>query len=147
MCLGVLLVCMPVMRVSDPLRAGVTAMCELLCGCWKLNQDLLEEEAVPLISEPSLQPLETIFKERIVLWCLKEFRSSVVVNAFNLIQGRQRMADLYEFKSSPVYITSSRLAGAYTVRPFLKSMIKTKKQLPNILGFLLFEIFLLHLTI
>lgn len=50
------------LRVSDPPGSGVIHTCELLCGCWELKQDPLEEQ--PVRSERSLQPLGTIFKER-----------------------------------------------------------------------------------
>jgi hypothetical protein len=48
-CIDVLPVCM---FVSD---FGVPYSCELLCGCWKLNPGLLEEQSVLLSTEPSLQ--------------------------------------------------------------------------------------------
>jgi hypothetical protein len=35
---------------------GVIDSCELLCGCWDLNPDPLEEQSVPLTTEPSFQP-------------------------------------------------------------------------------------------
>jgi hypothetical protein len=35
---------------------GVADGCELPCGSWKLNLDLLEEQPVLLTNEPSLQP-------------------------------------------------------------------------------------------
>ena len=34
---------------------GVTDSCELPCGCWELNPGALEEQAVLLTTEPSLQ--------------------------------------------------------------------------------------------
>ena len=36
--------------------APITDGCEPPCGCWKLNSDPLEEQAVLLTAEPSLQP-------------------------------------------------------------------------------------------
>ena len=34
----------------------ITDACESLCGCWELNSGPLEEQAVLLTAEPSLQP-------------------------------------------------------------------------------------------
>ena len=34
----------------------ITDDCELPCGCWKLNSGPLEEQAMLLTTEPSLQP-------------------------------------------------------------------------------------------
>ena len=39
-------------RAPDPIRDG----CEPPCGCWELNSGPLEEQAMLLTSEPSLQP-------------------------------------------------------------------------------------------
>ena len=39
-------------RAPDPITDG----CELPCGCWELNPGPLEEQAMLLTSEPSLQP-------------------------------------------------------------------------------------------
>ena len=33
---------------------GVPDSCELSCGCWELNQSLLEEQSVFLTTKPSL---------------------------------------------------------------------------------------------
>lgn len=41
-------------RISD---LGITASCELSCGCWKLNPGPLKEESVLLSYESSLQLL------------------------------------------------------------------------------------------
>ena len=41
------------MSVSD---IGIKDICELLCVCWELNPDPLEEQPVILTTEPSLQP-------------------------------------------------------------------------------------------
>ena len=35
----------------------ITDGCEPPCGCWELNSGPLEEQAMLLTSEPSLQPL------------------------------------------------------------------------------------------
>lgn len=53
MCIGV--------RVSGPLGTGVTDSCELPCGYWELNPSPLEEQPVPLTTEPSFQPLNFYF--------------------------------------------------------------------------------------
>jgi hypothetical protein len=37
---------------------GVTDSCELPCGCWELSLGPLEDQPVPLTTEPSLQPPE-----------------------------------------------------------------------------------------
>jgi hypothetical protein len=39
-------------RASDPITDG----CELVCGCWELNSEPLEEQSVFLTAEPSFQP-------------------------------------------------------------------------------------------
>ena len=39
-------------RAPDPITDG----CEPPCGCWELNSGPLEEQAMLLTSEPSLQP-------------------------------------------------------------------------------------------
>ena len=36
--------------------------CEPPCGCWELNSGPLEEQAMLLSTEPSLQPLIVFFK-------------------------------------------------------------------------------------
>ena len=54
MCIGVLPACMSIHpRVSD---LGVSDSRELPGGFWELNPGPLEEQSVPLIAEPSLQP-------------------------------------------------------------------------------------------
>ena len=40
----------------------ITDGCEPPCGCRELNSGPLEEQAMPLASEPSLQPLRDIFE-------------------------------------------------------------------------------------
>jgi hypothetical protein len=40
----------------------VTNGCEPPCGCWELNSGPLEEQAVLLTPEPSLQPLKIVLK-------------------------------------------------------------------------------------
>lgn len=37
-------------------RTGVIDCCELACGCWELNSVPLQEQQIPLILEPSVQP-------------------------------------------------------------------------------------------
>ena len=51
---NILSACMPAgqKRASDPITDG----CEPPCGCWELNSGPLEEQAMLLTSEPSLQP-------------------------------------------------------------------------------------------
>jgi hypothetical protein len=44
-------------RASDPFTDG----CEPSCGCWKLNSGTLEEQAVLLTPEPSLQSPHCVF--------------------------------------------------------------------------------------
>jgi hypothetical protein len=53
-----LVFCLHVCLCEDVRSIGtrVTNNCELLCGCWELNQDPLEEQPVFLTTEPSLQP-------------------------------------------------------------------------------------------
>jgi hypothetical protein len=43
-------------KVSGPPWAGVTDNCDPTCGCWELNQGLLEEQPMLLTTEPTLQP-------------------------------------------------------------------------------------------
>ena len=38
-------------------RTGVKDSCGPPCGCWELNSNPLEEQQVPLTTEPALQPL------------------------------------------------------------------------------------------
>ena len=42
----------------------ITDGCEPPCGCWELNSGPLEEQAMLLTSEPSLQPWEKDFWNR-----------------------------------------------------------------------------------
>ena len=52
-------VCMYVWALEDDVRSHRTAVrdnYELPCGFWELNSELLEEQPVPLTTEPSLQP-------------------------------------------------------------------------------------------
>ena len=44
-------------------RHLITDGCEPPCGCWELNSGPLEEQAMLLTTEPSLQPLFLIFLE------------------------------------------------------------------------------------
>ena len=52
---SILSVCMPEgqKRAPDPITDG----CEPPSGCWELNSGSLEEQAMLLTSEPSLQPV------------------------------------------------------------------------------------------
>jgi hypothetical protein len=52
--------CFACMRVLDSLELNLTDSCELPCGCWELNPDPLEEQAVLTTTESSLQPQEII---------------------------------------------------------------------------------------
>ena len=62
-------ICMVYMRadivegtgVKSPFKTGVTDHYEQPCGCWELNPGPLEEQCVPLTTEPSLQPLHIVF--------------------------------------------------------------------------------------
>ena len=57
--------CMPAgqKRAPDPITDG----CEPPCGCWELNSGPLEEQAMLLTSEPSLQPRDfTVLYQLIV---------------------------------------------------------------------------------
>ena len=45
----------PVEGIGSP-GTGVIDGCEPLCGFWELNPDPLQEQLVPLTTEPSLQP-------------------------------------------------------------------------------------------
>ena len=47
-------------RAPDPITDG----CEPPCGCWELNSGPLEEQAMLLTSEPSLQPCCFVFETR-----------------------------------------------------------------------------------
>jgi hypothetical protein len=51
-------------RVSD---LGVTDSCELPCVCWDLNPRPLEEQLLPLTTEPSLQTFVVVFQDRVSL--------------------------------------------------------------------------------
>ena len=44
--------------ILDPIIDG----CEPPCGCWKLNSGPLEEQSVPLTTEPSHQSLKRLLK-------------------------------------------------------------------------------------
>lgn len=69
MCIGVLFACLSTclsiglclsvyVKVTDPpVVSGVTDSCALLCGCWKLSLDPLEEQLVLSATESSPQPL------------------------------------------------------------------------------------------
>ena len=50
--------------------------CEPPCGCWELNSGPLEEQSMLLTSEPSLQPLQTVFISNSKL--REKFMSTVV---------------------------------------------------------------------
>ena len=51
-------------RAPDPITDG----CEPPCSCWELNSGPLEEEAMLLTSEPSLQPpINVILKNKMAL--------------------------------------------------------------------------------
>jgi hypothetical protein len=52
MCVGILPACL--CKGSRSSGTGVTDCCELPCGCWELNLDPLEEQPLPLTTEPSL---------------------------------------------------------------------------------------------
>ena len=39
----------------------ISDSCEPPCGCWELNSGPLEEQAMLLTAEPSLQPLDFLF--------------------------------------------------------------------------------------
>ena len=60
MCTIFCLVCMPegLKRAPGPIRGG----CEPPCGCWELNSGPLEDQAMLLTSEPSLQPFILFLK-------------------------------------------------------------------------------------
>ena len=62
MCIGV--------KVSDSLELDFSDSCELLCECWELNPGPLEEQSVLLTTEPSLQPHDFFFKDRVSLCSL-----------------------------------------------------------------------------
>jgi hypothetical protein len=47
-------------RTSGPMQLDG---CELPCGCWKLNQGLLQAQQVLLTAESSLQPPNTFIFE------------------------------------------------------------------------------------
>ena len=61
---------------------GSSDSCELPCGCWELNPGPQEEQSVLLTTDPSLQPLRTMFTGRsyclilhsiflhVLIWCL-----------------------------------------------------------------------------
>ena len=51
-------------RAPDPITDG----CEPICGCWELNSGPMEEQAMLLTSEPSLQPLAKIFFLRFIYY-------------------------------------------------------------------------------
>lgn len=43
-------------RSLDPLKLELQGCCELPDGCWELNVDLLQEQWVPLSTEPFVSP-------------------------------------------------------------------------------------------
>ena len=58
----------PLFMYINALSACMSAYthgCEPPCGCWELNSGPLEEQSVLLTTEPSLQPPEMIFSEKI----------------------------------------------------------------------------------
>lgn len=50
---------------------GVAESCELLCGFWESNLDLLEAQLVILTTEPSLQPLAYSFSKTFTKFLLE----------------------------------------------------------------------------
>ena len=59
-------VCLPAgqKRASDLISDG----CEPPCGCWELNSGPLEEQAMLLTTEPSLQPPSPLFLTLLAIW-------------------------------------------------------------------------------
>ena len=53
-------------RAPDPITDG----CEPPCGCWELNSRPLEEQAMLLTSEPSLQPPRCESLNFIIIGCV-----------------------------------------------------------------------------
>ena len=56
---NILSVCMPIGQKRAP--DLITDGCEPPCGCWELNSGPLEEQAMLLTTEPSLEPLKISF--------------------------------------------------------------------------------------
>ena len=54
--------CVPASQKGAP--SLIIDGCEPPSGCWELNSGPLEEQPVPLTSEPSLQPCHQLFKEK-----------------------------------------------------------------------------------
>jgi hypothetical protein len=72
---------------SDPITDG----CELLCGCWELNSGPLEEPAVLLLAESSLQPSFSYQVGNLAVWflviCSPHFDSNEFVLNYRIIRG------------------------------------------------------------
>lgn len=47
--------CVPNLLRGQKKETGVIDSCKLLCGCWELNLDLLEEQPMLLTVKPYLQ--------------------------------------------------------------------------------------------
>ena len=60
----------------------MTDGCEPPCGCWELNSGPLEEQAMLLTTEPSLQP------------CLLLFKKIFIYYVYNIPEGQKRAPDL-----------------------------------------------------
>lgn len=70
--------------VGSPLT-GATGGCDPCCGCQEQNQDLLEDHSMFLMTEPSLQILDTSFKtnyliiigDQEMVWRVKAYASKL----------------------------------------------------------------------
>ena len=60
--------CMPAGQKRAP--DLITDGCEPPCGCWELNSGPLEEQAMLLTTEPSLQPQKTLLKKLFLFMCI-----------------------------------------------------------------------------
>jgi len=134
MCIGVLLVvslgwgCQTLPEVELYTRVS----CCVVAGNWSRILWRSSQCALSGLSSPYLG---TIFKERFFffLWCLKGFRSSMVMNAFNPnTREAENGRPLWVSGLILVSMTSFRLAGAYIVRLSLKSKIKNKNFLTSL---------------
>ena len=81
-------------RAPEP----ITDRCEPPCGCWELNSGPLEEQAMLLTSEPSLQPSQPILFKTDCFLILKWyflFKLSVVKKIIAFIEYTQRVLKLF----------------------------------------------------
>lgn len=74
-------------------RTGVTGFCEQPKGCWELNSSPLEEQQVPLTTEPSRQSCKVVYNSfhnsSIITFILLDFFSKLFcLFYFSFIENR-----------------------------------------------------------